>query len=78
METGTFLTDNVNDFIQSKFVPLKYESGRDSEQFMRFGIRATPTYVFLDSSGNEVHRVVGFLGANNFMQELEQGSTAAV
>ena len=56
METGTFLDGGIQDFISKYFVPLKYESGKDGEQFMRFDVRGTPTFVVLDSEGNESPR----------------------
>jgi thioredoxin-related protein len=75
METGTFLNKDVRDAIKKFFIPLKYESGRDSEQFLRFGIRATPTYIFLDSKGNEVYRIIGFYKADEFIQNLDNART---
>ncbi len=71
METGTFLKGNVQDFVKKYFVPLKYESSRDSEQFLRFGVRLTPTYVVLDSEGNEIHRAIGFFSPDDFIGQLE-------
>jgi thioredoxin-related protein len=72
METVTFPADAVRSIIDRYFIPLKYESGTDAEQFLRFGIRATPTVIFLDSEGNEIHRHVGFLGAESFLKEMEK------
>jgi thioredoxin-related protein len=72
METGTFPTEDVSEFIKTNFVPLKYESSRDSEQFMRFGIRGVPAYIFLDAKGNEIHRIVGYYKAEDFLKELHQ------
>lgn len=71
METGTFLNDDVMEHINKDFVSIKYETGKDSEQFPRFNVRATPTYVFLDADGNEVHRIVGFYNPAEFIVELE-------
>jgi thioredoxin-related protein len=72
METVTFPAEAVKGMIDRYFIPLKYESGSDAEQFLRFGIRATPTVIFLDSEGNEIHRHVGFLGAETFLKEMEK------
>ena len=71
METGTFLNDDVRDHVNKYFVSIKYESGKDAEQFPRFNVRATPTYIFLDPKGDEVHRLVGFYSADEFIGELE-------
>lgn len=72
METGTFLSEDVREFIKTNFVPLKYESSRDSEQFMRFGVRGVPTYIFLDAKGNEIHRATGYYNVEDFLKELRQ------
>jgi thioredoxin-related protein len=77
METVTFPQDNVQEFIKKYFVSLKYESGRDAEQFLRFGIRATPAYIILDLKGNEITRLTGFQSADDFIKHLEQAHTGA-
>ena len=71
METGTFLQEKVIEYVGQNFVPLKYESGRDSEQFMRFNVRGTPTFLVIDSDGNETHRILGFYDPDEFIGQLE-------
>ncbi len=77
METGTFLKEKVQEHIKKYFIPLKYESGRDSEQFLRFNVKATPAYVILDSKGNELHRIIGFHSADDFIKQLEIADSKA-
>jgi len=71
METGTFLKEDVQEYIKNGFIPLRYESGKDAEQFLRFNIRGTPTYLVLDSMGNEIHRISGFYSPDDFIRQLE-------
>jgi hypothetical protein len=71
METGTFQQDRVVEYINRHFVPLKYESGRDAEQFQRFAVRATPTFIVLDSGGNELFRETGYYEADDFVKLIE-------
>lgn len=71
METGTFLKEDVQRHIKKYFIPLKYESGRDAEQFQRFAVKATPTFIVLDSQGNEVYRTIGFYSPDDFIGQLE-------
>jgi thioredoxin-related protein len=75
METDTFLKAEVQDVVNGSFVSLKFESGKDAEQFLRFGIKATPTYIFLDREGNELHRVIGFYSAGDFIRVLREVPT---
>lgn len=72
METGTFPSGAVREIINASFIPLKYKSGTDAEQFLRFGIRGTPTFIFLDSEGNELHRVTGFKSPDDFIKEMQK------
>jgi thioredoxin-related protein len=71
METGTFLDGAVQEFISKYFVLLKYESGKDGEQFMRFNVRGTPSFVVLDADGNELSRIVGFQEPAQLIEQLE-------
>ncbi len=71
METVTFLQDNVQDYINNNFVPLKYNSGPDAEQFRRFDVRMTPTYVVLDAKGNEIGRVIGYQAPDEFINQVK-------
>ncbi len=71
LETGTFPNENVQENIRKNYVPVRYEMGRDSEQFMRFAVMATPTCLILDSKGNEIYRMKGFYRPDEFIKELE-------
>jgi thioredoxin-related protein len=71
METVTFLRENVQEYIINNFVPLKYNSGNDAEQFRRFDVRMTPTYVVLDAEGNETGRVIGYQAPDEFIDQID-------
>lgn len=71
METVTFLQENVQDYVNNDFVPLKYSSGNDAEQFRRFDVRMTPTYVVLDAKGNELGRVIGYQAPDEFIDQVK-------
>ena len=71
METVTFQREHVQDYINRNFVPLKYNSGPDAEQFRRFDIRMTPTYVVLDNEGNELGRVIGYQAPDEFITQID-------
>lgn len=72
METGTLPQEAVREHLSKYFVPLKFQSGRDADQFLRFDVRATPTYVILDEKGNELKRFIGYQSAEDFIRLLEQ------
>jgi thioredoxin-related protein len=70
METGTFPNEEVQKYMRQYFIPLKYESGRDSDQFARFSVFATPSFFILDVNGDEVYRMVGFYSPEDFITQL--------
>jgi len=70
METGTFLQKDVQDHIRENFIPLKYQTGKDAEQFTRFNVFALPTFVILDSEGDEVYRMVGYYKPEDFIGQM--------
>ncbi len=71
METGTFPKDKVSNQIKKYFIPLRYESSRDSEQFRRFDVRVVPVYIVLDPKGDEIYRAAGFFNEDDFIGQLE-------
>ncbi|MBI5057616.1 MAG: hypothetical protein HZB61_13460 [Nitrospirae bacterium] len=70
METGTFPHTDVQKHIAKHFVPVKYESGKNSEQFSKYAIFATPTFFILDVSGDELYRMVGYFTPEDFIGQL--------
>ena len=77
METGTFPKDEVQAHIREHFIPVKYESGKDPEQFLRFKVFSLPTFVVLNSNGDEVHRMVGYFKPEDFIEHLTKARKIA-
>jgi len=70
METGTFLNKDVQDHVREYFIPVKYETGKDAEQFTRFNVFVLPSYVILNSAGDEVYRMAGYYKPVDFIGQL--------
>ena len=62
----------VQEFINQHFVPVKFVSGVDAEQFYRYGVTAVPAFLVLDQQGNEVFREIGYVEAGLFIEKLEE------
>ncbi len=73
----TLLTESVQAYIRTYFIPLKYESGADSEQFIRFAVSAKPAIIVLDSEGNEIFRKIGYFEPDSFIEKLEKARKKA-
>ena len=78
MNKCTLLTENVQEYIRTYFIPLKYESGVDSDQFIRFAVTAKPAIIVLDSEGNEIFRKIGYFEPDLFIEKLEKAREKAV
>jgi thioredoxin-related protein len=77
MKKCTLLTECVQDYIKKYFIPIKYESGADSDQFLRFGVTAKPAIIVLDSDGNEIFRKIGYFEPGLFIEKLEMARKKA-
>ncbi len=77
METGTFPNVELQEYIENHFVPVKYISGPDADQFSRFAVSAEPAFIVLDSEGNEVYRKIGFFEADLLISQLEKARKKA-
>lgn len=72
LKNHTLGTESVREYINRHFVPVKYESGADAEQFLRFAVMAMPTILVLDADGNELFRKIGYFEPAMFIENLEQ------
>jgi hypothetical protein len=64
-------------FVTRHFVPVRVHVREQKDDFKRLGERYgaqwTPTTLVLDSSGQERHRIEGFLPADDFLGQLGLG-----
>lgn len=77
MGTGTFPDSDLQTYISKYFVPLKYTSGPDAEQFYRFGVAVEPAFIVLDAEGNEIYRKIGYFEADLLAEQLERARKKA-
>ena len=69
MIKNTFPQKAVGDYFNANFVNVKMdmEKGEGPEIAAKYGIKNFPTYVFMDSKGNALHRSVGYMEADDFV-----------
>ena len=77
METGTFSNRDLQEYIEKYFIPVKYISGIDSEQFFRYGVAAEPAFIVLDTEGNEIYRKIGYFEPGLLIEQLEKARKKA-
>ena len=60
-------------FISSSFIAAKIHIKEQPQIFKRFGAQWTPTILVMAPSGEEAHRIEGFLDVDSMLAQLELG-----
>ena len=64
-------------FISDQFVPVRVHVRDQADEFKKLSAKYsapwTPTILVIDSTGEERHRIEGFLPANDFLAQLALG-----
>lgn len=68
----------VEQLVDEEFVPVRVHVQKQADEYQRlarrYGVEWTPTTLMLDPSGEERHRIEGFLPAFEFVPHLEFGA----
>lgn len=70
MAKNIFPLQSVGDYYNSHFINAKIdmEKGEGIDIAKKYGVRAFPTYLFIDGNGEEVHRTLGYVEEKDFIQ----------
>lgn len=68
-----YSSDDVAEFIDDRFIPVKVHVKEQGETFGRFGAEWTPTILVVDGNEKEHHRIEGFLPKDDLMAQLRLG-----
>ncbi len=72
MDAVTYPNEKVSDFINKNVIPLRVPS--DQQQVATdFNIKWTPALLILDQEGNEHHRTIGFMDADELIPSIWLG-----
>lgn len=66
-------TDPAVISVSRQFVCIKVAADGRRDLVRRYGVRGYPTAVMLDASGREVHRIVGYKPARQYILEMQRG-----
>jgi TolA-binding protein len=68
----------VQELVEEEFVPVRVHVQKQPDEYQRlgqkYGAEWTPTILMLDPTGNERHRVEGFLPTSEFVPHLAFGA----
>ncbi|MDH6250393.1 thioredoxin-related protein [Chryseobacterium sp. H1D6B] len=70
MVKNIFPLKSVGDYYNSNFINAKIdmEKGEGIELAKKYNVKAFPTYLFINGNGEEVHRTLGYVEENDFIQ----------
>lgn len=73
MAKNVFTQDAVANYFNTNFINVKYdmEKGEGITLKDKFGVSAFPTYLFINSEGAVVHKIVGSMTAGQFIREAK-------
>lgn len=72
LDKDVYTNQDVIGKVQKSFVALKVNPEKADKAFVdKYGVRGYPTILFLDAKGKEVHRIVGYKPAADFLKELD-------
>jgi thioredoxin-related protein len=70
MVKNIFPLKSVGDYYNSNFINAKIdmEKGEGIDLAKKYNVKAFPTYLFINGNGEEVHRTLGYVEENDFIQ----------
>lgn len=74
MANQVFTQTKVGDYFNKTFVNAKFdaEKGEGVDVAKKYGVKAYPTFLILNSKGDEVGRIVGGDEADDFIKKVQQ------
>lgn len=73
MGTVTYLNQEVVDFVNDQFIPVKLDMTKEKKRFNDFDVQWTPTLIVCDRDQKEHHRTTGYLSPSDFLSEMRLG-----
>lgn len=77
LDAVTWKDPGVAEWLETNAVPLKIDAERNTALAERFMVEAYPTLVFLDPSGRELLRVLGFRDPESFLAVAKSAQARA-
>jgi len=75
LDSDTYIDKDVVALAED-FVSLKIDADVEKELSSRYKVVGLPTILFIDASGNEIHRVVGYRPPEDFVKEMNSALAA--
>lgn len=63
---------DVQKELNGKYIVLLADINKNPDVAKKHNVFGTPTVVFLDPSGKEIHKIEGYVNSNDFLKELKE------
>ncbi len=73
-EEESFTNQSVIKALNENFVLVSIDVDEQTNQTWYFGVRGTPTSIFLDAEGREMKRVVGYVNNGTFLDVVNEAA----
>ncbi len=71
LEAECYTDEDIIALVQKHFVPVKVDGDKHEDIVRKYAIRGYPTTLILESSGEEIKKIVGYREAEVFLAELK-------
>lgn len=58
--------------LSKKFIPVKVNCDTDKDTAHKYKVTGLPTIIFMNTEGQEIHRVIGYRGPEDFVLEMKR------
>lgn len=72
MDATTYQNQQIIQKIADSFIAAKVNVDQQQVLASQYGIRSIPTIVYLNETGSQIHRTVGYRSASQLMNDMEQ------
>jgi thioredoxin-related protein len=71
LEKNAFSNQEIAEYINTNFVPIKVDTMKDSQTAARFGVRGLPDIRFLTPEGDGIAKIPGYVGNKQLLTLLK-------
>ncbi len=71
LEKNAFSNQEIADYINSNFVPVKVDTNKESQTAARFGVRGLPDIRFLTPDGDGIAKIPGYVEIKQLLTLLK-------
>lgn len=63
---------NIQKELNENFIVLLVDINKNPDVAQKYDVYGTPTIQFLDSNGNDVHKIEGYVESDEFLKEIKE------